>query len=280
MNKDGTFVDHEGDSGKYEVKVRETDYSDDYVYFSYSTEQKMNGRVFRNDDESIWGMSLDVGTNLYFDNKSVRRMMTMKKNRIISFMLVLTLMFTMLITPSTVSAASKIHISKAKITLSYTTCIYDGKAKKPAVTVKYKNKTLRKGKDYTVGYSNNVHVGGAEVIIAGMGKYSGASSKRFTIIPKNTPGIFKVCAQIEIDGRQLLVRWNPQTKETTGYQVQVYNTKSKRTTGYAIEPNTEDNTIIKAQKKTKYKVRLRTYKLVDGKYYFSAWKKWVQVKTW
>lgn len=40
LNRDGTFVDHEGDSGKYEVKVRETDYSDDYVYFSYSTGQK------------------------------------------------------------------------------------------------------------------------------------------------------------------------------------------------------------------------------------------------
>lgn len=110
----------------------------------------------------------------------------MKKNRIISFMLVLTLMVTMLITPSTVSAASKIHISKAKITLSYTTCIYDGKAKKPAVTVKYKNKTLRNGKDYTVGYSNNVKPGNAVVTVYGKGKYIGSTKRYFKINGKVT----------------------------------------------------------------------------------------------
>lgn len=110
----------------------------------------------------------------------------MKKNRIISFMLVLTLMVTMLITPSTVSAASKIHISKAKITLSYTTCIYDGKAKKPAVTVKYKNKTLRNGKDYTVGYSNNVKPGNAAVTVYGKGKYTGSTKRYYKINGKVT----------------------------------------------------------------------------------------------
>lgn len=110
----------------------------------------------------------------------------MKKNRIISVMMVLTLMFTMLITPSTVSAASKIHISKAKISLSYTTCIYDGKAKKPAVTVKYGTKKLINGKDYTVAYSNNVKPGKATVTVYGKGKYTGSAKRYFKINVKTT----------------------------------------------------------------------------------------------
>ena len=97
--------------------------------------------------------------------------------------------------------------------------------------------------------------------------------------PQNISGKWVVCAQITTQGWQLLVKWNPQTKGTTGYQIQVYNTKTKKTTGAAVEPNTRNSTTIGANKKTTYKVRIRTYKRVGGKYYYSSWKDWVQVRT-
>ncbi len=97
--------------------------------------------------------------------------------------------------------------------------------------------------------------------------------------PQNISGKWVVCSQITMQGWQLLVKWNPQTKGTTGYQIQVYNTKTKKTTGAAIEPNTRSSATIGVNKKTTYKVRIRTYKRANGKYYYSSWKDWVQVRT-
>lgn len=202
----------------------------------------------------------------------------MKKNRIISVVLVLTLMFTMLITPSTVSAASKIHISKAKISLSYTTCIYDGKAKKPAVTVKYGTKKLINGKDYTVAYSKNVNVGKAVAIIKGKGRFSGSSSKEYIIKPKGTICTC-VIGQIEIGGPQVHVVWKEQKTQTTGYSIELLNTKTNRITGYATGTNTQTEMNIKANKNTCYRVRIRTYRMVNGKAYFSNYSDWYCCRT-
>lgn len=49
----------------------------------------------------------------------------------------------------------------ANVTLSNNNYIYDGKEKKPDVTVKYGYATLQQGTDYTVEYSNNVKAGTA-----------------------------------------------------------------------------------------------------------------------
>ncbi|WP_279023481.1 fibronectin type III domain-containing protein [Ruminococcus bicirculans (ex Wegman et al. 2014)] len=80
-----------------------------------------------------------------------------------------------------IPALSRISISKASVTLSTSTYAYDGKAKKPGVTVKLNGKTLKNGTDYTVSYSNNIKVGTAKVTITGKGNYTGSVSKTFSI---------------------------------------------------------------------------------------------------
>ena len=80
-----------------------------------------------------------------------------------------------------IPALSRISISKASVTLSTSTYAYDGKAKKPGVTVKLNGKTLKNGTDYTVSYSNNTKVGTAKVTITGKGNYTGSVSKTFSI---------------------------------------------------------------------------------------------------
>ena len=82
---------------------------------------------------------------------------------------------------SEIPALSRISISKASVTLSTSTYAYDGKAKKPGVTVKLNGKTLKNGTDYTVSYSNNTKVGTAKVTITGKGNYTGSVSKTFSI---------------------------------------------------------------------------------------------------
>ncbi len=82
-----------------------------------------------------------------------------------------------------VSTTERISLSKCKITLSESRYNYDGKAKKPKVTIKYGNATLKSGSDYTLKYKNNKNAGKASVLIQAVryGKYVGEVEKTFTI---------------------------------------------------------------------------------------------------
>ena len=62
------------------------------------------------------------------------------------------------------------------ITLNPMSFTYDGTEKKPETTVKVGSKTLKKDKDYTVEYKNNINVGTATVTITGKGSYNGVTA--------------------------------------------------------------------------------------------------------
>ena len=72
-------------------------------------------------------------------------------------------------------------LDKAEVTLSQETYTYDGTEKRPKVTVKLEGKTLVEGKDYQVGYYDNVKVGTASVAIRAEGEQHGMIVKMFTI---------------------------------------------------------------------------------------------------
>lgn len=72
-------------------------------------------------------------------------------------------------------------LDKAEVTLSQETYTYDGTEKCPEVTVKLEGKTLVEGKDYQVGYYDNVKVGTASVAIRAEGEQHGMTVKMFTI---------------------------------------------------------------------------------------------------
>jgi len=53
---------------------------------------------------------------------------------------------------------------------------YTGSTIKPAVTIKYGNKTLKKNTDYTVSYKDNINAGKGKIIIKGKGNYCGTKT--------------------------------------------------------------------------------------------------------
>lgn len=63
---------------------------------------------------------------------------------------------------------------------------YNGKLQKPSVNVKAGDKKLKKNKDYTVTYKNNLHAGTATIIVTGIGNYEGAlkAERTFKINPQ------------------------------------------------------------------------------------------------
>ena len=240
-----------------------------------------------------------------------------------------------------IPALSRISISKASVTLSTSTYAYDGKAKKPGVTVKLNGKTLKNGTDYTVSYSNNTKVGTAKVTITGKGNYTGSVSKTYSIknnfkkatvsgistkafTGKNITQSITVkyngktlkkgtdytvsysnnknigTATVKITGKGYYTgtitktfKINPAKQEiqkltakskaffvdwaqkgsATGYEIQ-YATNSKFTSAKKVtitNNKTDKTTISKLSGKKKYYVRVRSYTTVKGTKYYGAW---------
>ena len=74
-----------------------------------------------------------------------------------------------------------VPISKAVIATSPAAFYYSGIPKRPEVVVTYAGISLKKGKDYTVNYRNNINAGQADVHIIGYGAYSGKITVHFPI---------------------------------------------------------------------------------------------------
>ncbi len=240
-----------------------------------------------------------------------------------------------------IPALSRISISKASVTLSTSTYAYDGKAKKPGVTVKLNGKTLKNGTDYTVSYLNNTKVGTAKVTITGKGNYTGSVSKTYSIKNNFKKATVSGISNKSYTGKNITqsitVKYNGKTlKKGTDYTVSYSNNKSIGTatvkiagkgsytgtitktfkinpakqeiqkltakskaffvdwaqkgsaTGYEIQyatnskftsakkvtitnKNTDTKTISKLSGKKKYYVRVRSYTTVKGTKYYGAW---------
>ena len=130
-----------------------------------------------------------------------------------------------------IPALSRISISKASVTLSTSTYAYDGKAKKPGVTVKLNGKTLKNGTDYTVSYSNNTKVGTATVKIMGKGNYTGSVSKTYSIKNNFKKATISGISNKSYTGKNITqsitVKYNGKTlKNGTDYTVSYSNNKN------------------------------------------------------
>lgn len=153
--------------------------------------------------------------------------------------------------------------------------VYNGKARTQPilVTSNYagKEKALKEGTDYIVSYSNNKAIGTATVTVKGKGSYIATVKKTFKIVPKST-----TLNSIKSTKKgRLTVQWKIQT-QTSGYQIQ-YARNSKFTSGKAAKTIASNKTIKKTysglKSGKKYWVRVRAYKTVNGKKYYSAWSK-------
>ncbi len=161
-----------------------------------------------------------------------------------------------------------ISLKKCKIT-GIKDAVYTGKSIKPAPVVKYNGKKLVKGVDYTVKYTANKAVGAATVTVTGIGRYGESVSKTFKINPKAV-----ALSKLTAGKRQLTVTWK-KGKNITGYQVQYSLKKSfSAAKTVTIKKAATVKTVLKNLTTGKtYYVRIRAYKTVNGKKYFSAWSK-------
>ena len=170
----------------------------------------------------------------------------------------------------TISEAIAIpRINSVKI--SATAYTYSGGVKTPSVTVKDANgNALHNKTDYIVQYaSGRKNVGTYKVIVTFKDNYSGKKTLSYTINPKGT-----AISSLSKSKKAFTAKWKKQSAQTSGYQL-LYSTNSKfksRNKYVTVSSyKTTSKTIKKLAAKKKYYVKIRTYKSVSGKKYYSGW---------
>lgn len=178
------------------------------------------------------------------------------------------------------------YIEKTSIQYATASKIKDrawtGKRIKPTPTVKYQGRKLSKGTDYTLSYKSNLNVGKAYVVIKGKGEFEDSFMVTFNIIPKS-PNIRAPKAL----KKGITVKWKSLTskmskKRVEGYEAQACVSKKfnkKIYYGYAGGYKSTSCKINFLKAKKTYYVRVRSYRYINGKYYYSKWSKIKAVKT-
>lgn len=152
---------------------------------------------------------------------------------------------------------------------------YNGKSQKPSLTIRNNGTKLTYKKDYTVTYSKNKNVGRAVITVKFKGNYSGTKKLYFHILPKAVSlSTVKSTAR-----KKMKVTWK-KVSGGSSYQVQ-YSLKSNFSGAKTVTAGSgsSSKTISKLASKKTYYVRIRSYKKVSGKTYYSAWSKAKKVRV-
>lgn len=180
----------------------------------------------------------------------------------------------------------KVYKPYCKIKLSKTSYTYDGKAKKPSVTITNAKGQKYSPSQYTVEYTNNKKVGYGIVSIISKDNadphYSVLADYIIKINPKGTS-----IKSVSAAKKGFTVKYKKQSTQTTGYQIQYATDKNFKKNKKTVTVKKNKTTSVKVKKlkaKKKYYVRVRTYKNVkdtDGnaKKLYSSWSKTKTVKT-
>ncbi|MCR4710573.1 MAG: hypothetical protein K5653_10020 [Clostridiales bacterium] len=248
---------------------------DGWVIGLSKTSFTYNGKVQKPVVKSIWGFPLEEGkdydlewSNASSKNAGTYTVKAIGKGRY----------------NGTATGEYKILPKKItpKVTLSAKTYTFNGKVRKPTVTVK-NGTTKLSSSNYRVTYGpGRKSIGKYEVKVTMKGNYSGTKSVYFSIIPKGT-----TISSITPASKSITVNWKKQatrmaTFRIQGYQIQIA-TNSSFTKGadkwvaYGYSKTSKKLTGLKSGKK--YYVRIRTFKGVNGVKYFSKWSKVKTVTT-
>lgn len=176
------------------------------------------------------------------------------------------------------------HISKQlvirsvkSIALSSASATYNGKIRTPGVVVKDSAGRTINSKHYTVSYqSGRKNVGRYKVTVKLKGYYSGTKNLYFTILPPKT-----TLSKLTSGKKSFTATITKKSTQVTGYQLQ-YSTNKRFTSvkTKTIKSNKSVRQTIKSLKAKKYYyVRVRTYRTVGGKHYYSGWSSYKTVKT-
>ena len=162
-----------------------------------------------------------------------------------------------------------------KFTVKTKNVIYNGKAQKPAVNVYAGNKKIS-SKYYSVSYKNNKNVGYGTVVVKGKGSYAKYSG--FTTFKINLKKVS--LSSVKAQKKKMVVYWK-KTGGNQGYQVQYSTSKrfSSNVKTVRLSAGKKSVTIKNIPAKKRYYVRIRSYKKVGNKIWYTGWSKAKNIRT-
>ena len=162
-----------------------------------------------------------------------------------------------------------------KFTVKTKNVTYNGKAQKPAVNVYAGNKKIS-SKYYSVSYKNNKNVGYGTVVVKGKGSYAKYSGLTTFKINLKKVSLSSVKAQ----KKKMVVYWK-KTGGNQGYQVQYSTSKrfSSNVKTVRLSAGKKSVTIKNIPAKKRYYVRIRSYKKVGNKIWYTGWSKAKNIRT-
>lgn len=167
--------------------------------------------------------------------------------------------------------AKKVSYTIVKRSVRSVTChykktrSYTGRWVKPNVTLKVGKVKLKKNRDYTLVYRNNLQIGKASVVIRGMGNFTGKKTITFKIVPQ-TPKIQK----LKKNKKSFVITYSS-GKMVHGYRMEVSTASSfaaKKTQKYILNGNRFEACGLK---KGTYYIRVKAYYSKKGKRYESGY---------
>lgn len=171
-------------------------------------------------------------------------------------------------------SVTRSNVLRCKATLSYDTCTYDGRAKRPKVVLKNGDTVLTRGTDYTLSYKNNVNPGKATITIKGIGAYKGTLTRTFSITLA-TPKIKATAGT-----KKVTLKWN-KVKGAKGYII--YRSTKKKGSYSKVQTVTSGSKVsysnTKLKSKTTYYYKVKAYRVVNGKRVYSNYSSIVSKKT-
>ena len=167
---------------------------------------------------------------------------------------------------------------KAAPQLATKTYVYNGKDRMPSIKKVYdaNGKVIPKT-SYTLTYDKNCKaVGTHKVKVKFTGDYAGTYTLSYTINPKAV-----TLKKLTRGKKSIKVQWNKASAQVTGYRIAYSTNKNFKNAKYVKVKGIKkaSTTIKKLKAKKTYYVKIRTYKTVNGKTYYSAWSKVKSVKT-
>ena len=172
------------------------------------------------------------------------------------------------VTTERIAAIEKATVSKS---------IYTGKVLKPKITVTDVDGNVLDASYYTVSCTKTIkNVGIYTLKLTFNDYYSGTKSLKLTVNPAKT-----TIKSLTKASKAFTVKWTKKTAQVDGYQIQ-YSLKKSFSGAKTVKITSNKTTskkITKLKAKKTYYVRIRTYKKVSGKLYYSAWSPMKSVKT-
>lgn len=159
-----------------------------------------------------------------------------------------------------------VSVNSCTIVLQTQTFICDGTAKTPAVTVKYGDKVLSCGTDYTVSYENNTNAGTAAAVVTGINSYTGSKKVSFSI------GLGSTVLGSSTSYAKITLSWKS-VPGAGGYEV--YRS-GKASSGFkCVKKITSGQTVSYSDSSTKfnstYYYKIRSYYTAGSNTIYGAW---------